>query len=133
MSREIKFRAYDKFNGLYYHSDQKSTLADFFELCQACIDGGNEIIYQQFTGLKDKKGKEIYEDDILKLQYPVNYGFGGIHSKEIIVTISFEGAAFWFTGGGFTDCNWHFYNAEDREVIGNIYQHPELLKQPLTA
>ena len=31
------------------------------------------------------------------------------------------------TGGGYTDCNWHFYNAENREVIGNIYEHPKLL------
>ena len=31
------------------------------------------------------------------------------------------------TGGGVTDCNWHFYNAEDREIIGNVYESPELI------
>jgi uncharacterized phage protein (TIGR01671 family) len=79
----------------------------------------------QFTGLLDKNGKEIYEGDILKLQYPLNYGFAGIHNKEIIVTISFESGCFWFTGEGYTDCNWHFYN--EYEVVGNIYENPDLL------
>ena len=78
----------------------------------------------QFTGLLDKNGKEIYEGDILKLQYPLNYGFAGIHNKEIIVTISFESGCFWFTGEGYTDCNWHFYN--EYEVVGNIYENPDL-------
>jgi uncharacterized phage protein (TIGR01671 family) len=79
----------------------------------------------QFTGLLDKNGKEIYEGDVMKLQYPLNYGFAGIHNKEIIVTVSFESGAFWFEGEGYTDCNWHFYN--EYEVIGNIYQNKELL------
>jgi uncharacterized phage protein (TIGR01671 family) len=81
----------------------------------------------QFTGLHDKNGKEIYEGDIMKLQYPLNYGYAGIHNKEILVTISFDSGCFWFTGDGYTDCNWHFYN--EYEVIGNIYENPELLNK----
>lgn len=92
-------------------------LGHFFEVVPESVG--------EYTGLKDKNGKEIYDGDILKLQYPLNYGFAGIHNKEIIVTISFESGCFWFTGNGYTDCNWHFYN--EYEVIGNVFENPELL------
>lgn len=40
MKREIKFRAWDKFNGCYWHSDKFENLADFFTKIQILIDGG---------------------------------------------------------------------------------------------
>ena len=80
----------------------------------------------QFTGLHDKNGKEIYEGDIIRILLRR-------HMEDLVFAnaeIHFEGAAFWFNARkiGFTDCNWHFYNQSDREVIGNIYKNPELLK-----
>jgi uncharacterized phage protein (TIGR01671 family) len=96
------------------------------ELTTRSIDYSEEYEIMQYTGLKDKNGKEIFEGDILKLQYPLNYGYAGIHNKEIIVVISFDNGCFWFKGDGYTDCNWHFYN--EYEVIGNIYEHEDLLK-----
>ena len=141
MKREIKFRAWHltksimaevewlRWDGTIHVNYKVGESKDGF------FFGGNNVgadwqrddyELMQFTGLKDKNGKEIYESDILKLQYPLNYGYGGIHNKEIIVTISFESGCFWFTGEGYTDCNWHFYN--EYEVIGNIYENPELLK-----
>lgn len=80
----------------------------------------------EYTGLKDKNGIEIFEGDVLRLQYPLNYGYAGIHNKEIIVIISFEDGCFWFKGDGYTDCNWHFYN--EYEVIGNIHETFDLFK-----
>jgi uncharacterized phage protein (TIGR01671 family) len=119
--REIKFRAWQDYGeghrSLLY---DRGDLAEFFDATK-----GDPIM--QFTGLKDKNGKEIYEGDILNLHYPIV----GLDIKDeylsLIVVINFDGGSFWFNGGGYTDCNWHFYNSEDREVIGNIYENPELL------
>jgi uncharacterized phage protein (TIGR01671 family) len=62
----------------------------------------------QYTGLKDKNGKEVYEGDILK---------GGIY-KSFFVEWDFEE-----NGWNITE-----YGARSFEVIGNIYKNPELLQ-----
>lgn len=82
----------------------------------------------QFTGLFDKNGKEIYEGDILRMS--IYFGNAILRGMRIIhAVISFHSGGFWFDGGGFTDCNWHHYNASDREIIGNIYENPELIEK----
>lgn len=73
----------------------------------------------QFTGMKDKDGKDIYEGDILKY----DLGFGPIYwsvymdTKKGMWRITKENGG--NTGGWFNQY----------EVIGNIYENPELLKQ----
>ena len=85
----------------------------------------------QYTGLKDKKRKEIYEGDIVKAnkantsQYG-NPGYKGIgNSYEIIF---FDGA--YFLKGLIALNEWQIKHM-DLEVIGNIYESPELLNQSL--
>lgn len=97
----------------------------------ACLSPFNTIYdkaapVMQFTGLYDKNGKEIYEGDVIRILLRRHMEDSVFANAEI----RFEGAAFWFDAPkvGFTDCNWHFYNQSDREVIGNIYENPELLK-----
>jgi uncharacterized phage protein (TIGR01671 family) len=133
--REIKFRAKRVDNGEwvygYYESNPltgKSHIFSFDNECSYVYEVKPETV-GQFTGLLDKQGREIYEGDIVKICVPNT----AVDEEEmdnfklITVEIYFENGSFWFQGEGCTDCNWHFYNAGEREVIGNIYENPELL------
>ncbi len=89
----------------------------------------NEVALMRYTGLKDKNGKEIYEGDIVEAKDPYKY-----NSKEIFYTcevVFTEGAAFMLKH---TYENWgtvgiRYFGLRDMEleVIGNIYENPELL------
>lgn len=126
--REIKFRAWDQQDNVMTIC---RNLNDWIEAyAQAEYDARSNMsyifkrfIWMQFTGLKDKNGKEIYEGDIMK--HP-------IEKRWFPWVIEFHGASFCLVNIGIDGYKHEpMYLTEDRiserEVIGNIYENPELL------
>ena len=81
---------------------------------------------EQFTGLKDVNGKEIYEGDILKIQTSDFYS-KKINDEYIGQVCFNRGGFFVLTDGHHTDfCLWGKSTAT-MEVLGSLYENPELL------
>lgn len=118
MSREIKFRAWDGVQ--MWHFDFETLIAEGFH-------GGNVDLSKeevmQYTGLKDKSGAEIYEGDLLSVSHPRSKFNGDICKIE-------------YSYNSFSMCSVDFEDETSEticlymyiEVIGNIYENPELVK-----
>ena len=75
----------------------------------------------QYTGLKDKNGRKIWEGDIVKCNYN-NYGEKEVYVGKVIFRE--DNCIFVVTNGKSTDYEW--WN-EEKEVISNIFDNPDLL------
>jgi len=119
--REIKFRAWDSFNRIMWGEADcyRNDLATFFREYEDAIIGENKPILMQYTGLKDKNGKEIYEGDILRFELSE---LGYIEVGEV----KWIGSGFWMEA---PNKQFHLPFEDRREVIGNIYDNPELLER----
>lgn len=111
--REIKFRAWNTIT---------ETMGEPFILQDAIssrsVHGVNTegIVYLQSTGLKDKNGVVIFEGDI---------------TQRGIITFSrgkFQGTYYDNNGNIYEDWEDDLYQERNIEVVGNIYETPELLK-----
>jgi uncharacterized phage protein (TIGR01671 family) len=129
-NREIKFRAY--FGGIMYYSDSQESAKLLNIPLGKSIIGGFMATFtfdetlMQFTGLYDKNGKEIYEGDIVKRP-----SSNGTLEQMAYGRIVFQRGCFkilWKDKklSGIYDNL--YYHDLDCEIIGNLHQHPELLK-----
>lgn len=139
--REIKFRAWER--------NKKKMSEDFgltaFDYDYFAPEGWNlrDMEIMQFTGLKDKNGKEIYEGDIVIKPYITPYGdltdredgrfnIGFEHGQFVIYDIEPQPLANWCKSskGDYVSNYGNKTITEDvtvLEIIGNIYENPELL------
>jgi len=115
--REIKFRAWDKVNNIILYG------ADLYNVHLHLLENNSRFEWLQYTGLKDKNEKEIYEGDIVKTVYP-DY-------PEKAGTVYFQPTRLnWSVKhSNYTNQDLFIYARPDHsiEIIGNIYENPELL------
>ena len=126
--REIKFRAWDNFfKQMYYFDFENNIEVRSGHLWIVHEEGAissksPSIKIMQYTGLKDKNGIEIYEGDIVSWNNKI--GYIGFLKQEMGYCIILKDTDFRLghrnIGSGYD------FNA-DIEVIGNIYENPELI------
>ena len=123
MMREVKFRAWDNISDEMVDHDNLMS-QQYAEPWDDNIFNDDSHTVMQYTGLKDKNGKEIYEGDIIKTPE----GYSGDYKEQEGISIiewfseDYDGAAGLYLSMP-DDCRWC-----DCEIIGNIYEKPELLK-----
>ncbi len=135
--RDIKFRAWDKKKKEFWHDFRISPFGHI-EPATSSKNGlwiydfkynQKNVVLVQYTGLKDKNGKEIYEGDLVKwngwskkAQIDI-FGKKRKHKISEVVWINKTGA--WELKG---NEDWNITVYDEIEIIGNIYKNPELIK-----
>lgn len=133
--REIKFRAWDRKNkwmddeifvgpqGIY----ERASLT--YDTPNLEIERSDKYELMQFTGLRDKNGREIYEGDVVKSHhdgnsYPIVFGSCELRDSRGEFEGFFDGLIWDGMPFGRDVCG----GTDHYEVIGNIYENQELLK-----
>jgi len=130
--REIKFRAWNK---------KDNVMLDWFCLRQTAFNRGNinlmydvmcnlnpSRILMQYTGLKDKNGKEIYEGDLVEFEYISHMNI----VKRIKRVVFYDETFARFSTAQENDEDGEYLDeGVYMKIIGNIHENQELLKEPI--
>lgn len=147
MNREIKFRAFDAktntmvFSGFHVIGEVtafggiETHIAENKCGATCSMERWNDIVLMQYTGLKDKNGKEIYDGDVVELD---SYPFYSDGLRNYLGEVYWcDRDHMWAVGlhvvsdrvsGRATGRALHEDDGEGWAVIGNIHENPELLK-----
>ena len=79
----------------------------------------------QYTGLTDKNGKKIWENDIVNVE---SGAMGSPYFDGMIGKIIFTECAFFVEPNNKAESTWLFDECAEHEVLGNIFDNPELMK-----
>lgn len=107
--RELKFRQWQKATKHYVYFSLSKGVSLKFNI---------EPDLEQYTGLKDKNGKEIYEGDI------VDYNDDG----ECVGVVKYDAPEFYLDADATNWARMFLKGAPHQKVIGNIHENPELLE-----
>lgn len=140
--REIRFRGKREFTGEWVEGNRLGcglivpmNQIVYVNTASDCIVSENlrafgvlEETVGQYTGLKDKNGKWIFEGDILRIEEELWSNGEVVAIREYVCEVFFDKRDARFSGKGTRHREWLYnWGAKYREVIGNIYENPELL------
>lgn len=139
MKQQIKFRAWvSKDSAMIQHREVIERAHNQFS---DSLDDGNTDVIMQYIGIKDKNRKEIYTGDIVKTQAVSDYSWNEDDtSKDINYIVGFHNGTYCLFSNlesqypirQWKDGTNDWYGIENcetflMEVVGNIYENPELL------
>lgn len=125
MKREIKFRMWNVSQMIYAPNHLNSNLEPYITLHGLYYVNGihqKDMVLMQYTGLYDKNGKEIYEGDIIK--YRQHY-FNINSETQLAYPLKTKEVKWNYDRWNVFETN---AGESEIEVIGNIYENPELLE-----
>ncbi|WP_051878421.1 YopX family protein [Chryseobacterium sp. FH1] len=116
---KTKFKVWDVDQNKMFYDALELVAKGTMQTFQFQNTSSDNLIWLQFIGLLDKNKKEIYKGDILKTET----------GKLMVVSWSEKFASFVLIREEWAFAHWfgESCNADDCEIVGNIYQNPELL------